>query len=327
MKVLITGGAGYIGSHTVVAASAKGHDVAILDNFSRGHHDAVRRASELCGKPLDIHEGDLCDSEFVADTLSLGFDAVVHVAAYKSVGESVEHPEWYERNNAVATSVLCEAIRASGTPRAVYASTGGAYGDGDRPFRESDPLRPPNPYAATKAHGEQSMLALSDVCGVAAMRFFNVCGAHPSGQLGEYPSELVTNLLPVLLNKLAADVPSISVFGNDWPTRDGTCIRDYVHVMDVAEALVTALERRTDTPGYNVYNVGTGRGTTVLEMIKAVESVAKVSFRVDMSPRRLGDPAVVTADTSKANDELGWKARFDRMHMAESATAWARNIS
>lgn len=325
--VLVTGGAGYIGSHLVVELLHAGHSVVVLDNLSRGRREAVERAATLGGSNVPLEQVDLCDTAAVQRVLKKHQPAVVaHIAAFKSVSESVSHPERYERNNVEATRSLATALRATGTDKVVYASTGSVYGD--RPceaFQESDALHPINPYAATKLGGEHVLDAFSEQTGasVAHMRFFNVVGAHPSGELGEFGDES-TNLLPILLDQLAGRRKSVTVFGTDWDTDDGTCIRDYIHVCDIARGLLAAVDQVGAITGSRVFNLGTGTGTSVRALIHAVESAADQRIVTTDGPRREGDPGVSVAGNERIRRELGWAAQHDLTDMVTTALRWSR---
>jgi len=327
MTVLLTGGAGYVGSHTIVALLDAGHRVHVVDNLSRGRREAIQRAARLGGHDVPLSVIDLCDESAITELIGqVNPDVVLHVAAYKSVSESVAHPERYDRNNTEATTVLARAIEAHGVRRVVYASTGSVYGERScEGFLETDPTAPLNPYAATKLAGEHALNALSERTGahVANMRFFNVVGAHPSGELGEYGDES-TNLLPLLLDQLVGKRGALTIFGTDWDTPDGTCIRDYVHVCDIASALVAACERVHEIDGSRVFNVGTGIGTSVRAMVAAVAKAAGQDLPTIDGPRREGDPGLSVAGVQRIADELGWTATYDLPAMVQSAVQWSR---
>lgn len=327
MRVVVTGAAGYVGSHVLADLLARGDRALVLDSFERGRIEAVRRAEAIGGSAAEVLRVDLCDTAAVTAGLrAFAPDAVIHCAAFKAVGESVAHPERYERNNVLATRSLAAALRELGIGRVVYASTGAVYGDADEPgaIAETSELRPINPYASTKAEGERILAAAAP--SVVNLRFFNVCGAHPSGELGEYV-DAPQNLLPVLMRELlGSSSPKLTVFGTDWPTRDGSCIRDYVHVCDIASALVAALDATGLAGGARTYNVGTGLGSSVLEIHEAVCRISGVPIERIDGPRRPGDPAICVADPSRIAAELGWKARFTLDDMVRTTLAWTRRL-
>ncbi|MEO0605857.1 MAG: UDP-glucose 4-epimerase GalE [Myxococcota bacterium] len=327
MKVLVTGGAGYIGSHVLVELLLRGDEAIVFDSFERGHEDAVRRAERLGGGRVAVERGDLCDTGRVRDVLAAHEpDVVVHLAAYKSVGESIAHPERYERNNLQATRSLAAAMIESDCRRFVYASTGGVYGDAARPgaIDETAPLMPLSPYALTKAQGEAILSGAAEDHGFVGvnLRFFNVCGAHPSGELGEF-ADAPTNLLPVLMRQIVTSArPSVTVFGTDYATPDGSCIRDYIHICDIASGILAAVDATREGPPHRVYNLGTGRGCSVLQMVRAVEVAWGRNFVSHFGDRREGDPAVCVADPSRIARELGWRSRFALHDMVESTLGW-----
>lgn len=329
-RVLLTGGAGYVGSHVAVALVQAGFDVHILDNLCRGHREAVERAERITGAPMPLHVVDLCNTDAVVSVLQdVTPYAVLHVAAFKSVSESVAHPERYERNNVQATDSLASALERVGITRVVYASTGSVYGDrACEAFHETDPTAPINPYASTKLGGEEVLDAFANRADahVACMRFFNVVGAHPSSELGEFGDES-TNLLPILMDQLNGTRDSITIFGTDWETTDGTCIRDYVHVCDIATALVAALQHINNIDGCRLFNVGTGIGTSVRAMIRAVQEAAGKTIVAHDGPRREGDPGVNVAGVDRIHDELGWTAEHDLTSMVQTALAWNARLS
>lgn len=326
--ILVTGGAGYIGSHLAVALLDKGHRVVALDDLSRGTEEALRRAEAVGAGWIERAVGDVCDPDFVAETL-VRYEpaAVVHLAAFKSVFESMTDPESYERVNAGGSEVLANAIAEAGIQRVVYASTAAVYGEADTPeaVDEEAAIQPVSPYASTKYLGEQVLGARADELGqgVIHLRFFNVCGAHTSGQLGEFVDK-PQNLMPILLQGVRDGTP-VTVFGTDWPTRDGTCVRDYIHVLDIVSGIEAALVEARRKPGARAYNLGTGTGSTVLEVIAAVERATGTKLDVRHGDRRPGDPAVTVADATRARTELGWRPTHGLDDMAAHAWAWMQN--
>ncbi|MFT6144585.1 MAG: UDP-glucose 4-epimerase [Myxococcota bacterium] len=328
--VVVTGGAGYIGSHLVVELLAAGCEVHIIDSLVRGRREAVERAAKIGGADVPLHVTDLNDTGAITRILrDIQPTTVFHAAAFKSVSESVAHPERYDLNNIQATHSLCLAMEAAGVRQVVYASTGSVYGD--RPceaFHETDPTAPINPYGSTKLGGEGVLDAFSarTGAGVSHMRFFNVVGAHPSAQLGEFGDE-TTNLLPILLDQLSGRRDAVTIFGTDWDTHDGTCIRDYVHVCDIASALVAAMNGRPGATDTRIFNVGTGIGTSVSDLIAAVGKASGKSLTVHNGPRREGDPGVCVAAVQRIQNELNWKATFSLDPMVTSALAWTRQLT
>ncbi len=323
MKALVTGAAGYIGSHVLVALGDAGFDLVGVDSLVRGHLEAVRRVEALIGREVPLEVGDLCDAAFLDDVFARHTaDVVLHIAAYKSAPESVAHPDWYVRNNVEATATLAAAMQRAGVRRVVYASSGAVYGEPDSArIGEDAAPAPVSPYGATKLEGEVVLNAAG--LDVASLRFFNVCGAHPSARLGEL-GEASPNLFPVVLRRLGDPAPAVEVYGTDWPTRDGTCVRDYVHVCDVAAANVAAARHLLARGGQHVWNVGTGTGSTVLEVIAAIGAAAGVRIAAIPAPRRPGDPAAVVAAVDRSRDALGFVATRSLRDMAESAVGWAR---
>jgi UDP-glucose 4-epimerase len=327
MRVLVTGGAGYVGSHIVVELLERGHEVVVVDSLERGYREAMERAGAIACRPAGLFVGDLCDRAFL-DAVFEGapVDGVVHCAAYKSVEESVAHPERYRRNNVGGTRTLVDAMDAAGIRRLVFSSSGSVYGESESAaVTEQAPLRPLSPYGESKVECERMLDALpaGGDWGVVNLRFFNVCGAHPSGQLGEFAEES-TNLMPILLTNLRDPHPQVTVFGDDYPTPDGTCVRDYVHVRDVARANVMALDWLEGREGASTWNVGTGRGASVLEMVRAVEQVSGKTIEAVMGARRAGDPASVVADVERVREGLGFEAQHDLEDMVRTALRWMK---
>ncbi len=317
MRILVTGGAGYIGSHAVRLFLARGHDVWIYDNLELGHRRAV---------PADrLVVGDLADVAPVEHVLfTRQIDAVVHFAASALVGESVRDPAKYYRNNFVNTLGLMECLRRNGIGRFVFSSTCATYGiPGQVPITEDEPQKPINPYGFTKLAVEHALAdyAAAYRWGYAALRYFNASGAAADGTIGE-DHDPETHLIPLVLQVALGQRPYIEVFGTDYPTPDGTCIRDYIHVDDLAEAHLLALERLEPGKGL-CYNVGTGRGYSVREVIRTAEEVTGKSIAVREGPRRAGDPPALVAASQKIQRELGWRPRYTELRpIVESAWRW-----
>jgi UDP-glucose 4-epimerase len=307
MKILVTGGAGYIGSHMVKLLAATGAEVTVLDDLSTGHADAVR------GR--DFVQGDVADLPFTKKLLQeKGIEAVVHFAASSLVGESMADPLKYYRRNVGGTAALVQAMRDAGVARIVFSSTAAVYGDPVRtPIDEAHPTQPVNPYGASKLAVERMLSDCSAAYGIGAvvLRYFNAAGADPSGELGER-HDPETHLIPLVLQAASGRRASISVFGSDWPTRDGTCVRDYIHVNDLCDAHLRALDWLANGGRYEAFNLGNGDGATVLEVIEAARRVTGKPIRIDQAARRAGDPATLVADAAKARRVLGWQpARGD----------------
>jgi len=299
MKLLVTGGAGYVGSVCTALLVERGHEVVVLDNLSTGHRDAVAPGARFV-------EGDVATD--AAPLLADGVDGVLHFAAKSLVGESVEHPELYWFGNVVASLQLLEAVRAAGTPRLVFSSTAATYGEPERnPITEDAPTRPTNPYGASKLAIDHAITSYANAHGLAAvsLRYFNVAGAHDT--YGERHT-VETHLIPLVLQVATGQREHITVYGDDWPTSDGTCLRDYIHVRDLAEAHLLALEHAV--PGHHaIYNLGTGAGFSVLEVIEACRRVTGHTIPAQVAARRAGDPAVLVASSARASAELGWQPR------------------
>lgn len=307
MRVLVTGGAGYIGSHMVKLLAETGAEVTVLDDLSTGHAEAVRNAK--------LVRGDIADVPATRDLLQKnGIEAVVHFAASSLVGESMSDPLKYYRRNVGGTVALLEAMRQAKVMRLVFSSTAAVYGDPVRlPIDEAHPTQPVNPYGSSKLAIERMLAECSTAYGLGAvtLRYFNAAGADAAGELGER-HDPETHLIPLVLQAASGRRASISVFGNDWPTRDGTCVRDYIHVSDLCVAHLQALEWLGKGGRYEVFNLGNGDGATVLEVIDAAKRVTGKQFTVNFAARRAGDPPSLVADASKARRILGWQpARAD----------------
>jgi UDP-glucose 4-epimerase len=317
VRVLVTGGAGYIGSVVASQLLEAGHETVVLDDLSKGHAEAVPEGARLV-------QGDLLDAGFVGGTLSEGFDGVLHFAALSLVGESVEVPERYYRNNVCGTLNLIEAMRESDVERLVFSSTAAVYGvPEEEPIRETAPTMPTNPYGSSKLAVDRLIGAVAEAHGLAAtsLRYFNVAGA--SGRLGEdhHPE---THLIPLVL-EAAAQGSSVKVLGTDYPTRDGTAVRDYIHVEDLGRAHLLALEA-TEPGEHRVYNLGNGAGFSVREVVEAARRVTGERIDAVEAPRRAGDPPTLVASSEKIRADLGWKPeKPDLADMISDAWAWMRD--
>jgi UDP-glucose 4-epimerase len=326
MKVLVTGGAGYIGSHTCVVLLEAGHEVTVIDNLCNSSRASLRRVQELTGRPVQFVLGDIRHASDLERAFVGGIDAVIHFAALKSVGASCERPLAYFDNNVAGTMRLLETMDRVGTRRLVFSSSATVYGTPDSvPVDESSPLRATNPYGRSKLVAEQ---LIQDWCDANAstsatfLRYFNPVGAHPSGTIGEDPKGVPDNLMPYIAQVAVGRRERLRVFGNDYPTRDGTGIRDYVHVMDLADVHVRAIESETAHSCVEVFNVGTGQGYSVLEVVHAFERAAGRSIPIEAAPRRSGDVAELWADASKCKKALGWEARHGLERMCIDSWRW-----
>lgn len=330
MRILVTGGAGYIGAHTCVELVERGHDVVIVDNFVNSSRGVMDRLHTLTGREIPVHEVDLRDTGALRSILAEGaYDAVIHFAALKAVGESCAKPLLYFDNNIGGTISLLQAMQDTGVRRLVFSSSATVYGDPAKvPVQEDAPLQVTNPYGRTKLVMEQ---LLGDLCQadesfrVANLRYFNPVGAHPSGLIGEDPSGVPNNLMPFVCQVAVGRRQQLQVFGNDYPTPDGTGVRDYIHVVDLARAHVDALEylRREDRSV--TVNLGTGRGVSVLELVNAFAKASGREIPYELVARRPGDVAAVYADPSLAERLLGWKAELDVDAMCRDAWRWQSN--
>ena len=321
MRVLVTGGAGYIGSHLVAALIEAGLDVVAVDDLSNGHPEAVRRAASLAGGSCPLIVGDIADRRLVGRALD-GVKVVFHLAASKSVPESVEHPERYFRNNAGGTAALLEAMQDAGVSRLVYSSTAAVYGSAvEMPVTETSACQPDNPYGLSKLMGEQMLdrMAAEQGWSAVSLRYFNPVGAHASGDLGESFGN-ASSLVPVALSAVMGLRPHLTVFGSDYDTPDGTCLRDYVAISDLVEAHIHAL--RVRETGHHVFNVGTGMAHSVRDVLEACERVTGRRVPQRDGPRREGDVPVALADPSAMRDALQFEATTGLDEMVASAWRW-----
>ena len=326
-KLLVTGGAGYIGSHTSVELLNAGYEVVVLDNLSNSSTKALDAIRRVTNRDLDFVEGDIRDRETLRELFAREhFDAVLHFAGLKAVGESVEKPLAYYRNNLVGTINLVEAMSEAGVKRLVFSSSATVYGNTTRmPLTEDASLGATNPYGRTKQLIETLLtdVAASDPSWrISMLRYFNPVGAHASGELGEDPRGIPNNLLPYVAQVAVGRLPYVRVFGNDYPTPDGTGVRDYIHVVDLARGHLAALDRLDRMPGATVHNLGRGHGYSVLEVIRAFEKASGKQIPYRIVERRPGDVAESYADPSKAAEELSWRAEYDLDAMCRDAWHW-----
>lgn len=314
MRVLVTGGAGYIGSHTTLALLEKGHEVLVVDDLSNSSQESLRRVAQLTGRTPGFVEANVRD-EKAMDAAFADFqpEAVIHFAGWKAVGESTEIPLTYYRENLGSTFTLLEAMAKHGCKTIVFSSSATVYGDiSEPPFTEDFPTGATNPYGRTKLMIEQ---ILADVAAadpelrVGVLRYFNPIGAHESGRIGEDPKGIPNNLLPFVAQVAAGRREKLMVFGDDYPTPDGTGTRDYIHVVDLADGHLAALDQLTEHDGYHVWNLGTGQPNSVLDIVHAFEAASGVTIPYEVVPRRAGDVASSYADVSLAQQELGWSAK------------------
>ena len=330
MQVLVAGGAGYIGSHTVLCLLEAGYEVLIADNYINSKPAVLDRLKALSDKPFRFMECDLVDPA-ATERLFAGnhIDAVIHFAGLKAVGESVEKPLSYYHNNLFSTIHLLEAMKRHNVTRFVFSSSATVYGDpASVPIREDFPLSATNPYGRTKLMIEDM---LRDICQadpalrVCLLRYFNPVGAHPSGQIGEDPAGIPNNLMPFIAQVAVGRRDALNVFGDDYPTPDGTGVRDYIHVMDLAEGHVAALKRLEESAGLCCYNLGTGQGYSVLDVLHAFERASGKTLPYTVTKRRAGDVAACWADPAKAFNELHWRAKRDIDDMCRDSWHWQKN--
>jgi len=327
MTILVTGGAGYIGSHTCLELLKAGHKVVVADNLCNSKPEALKRVAELAGRAAKFHEVDILDRSGLDKVFaSHKIDAVIHFAALKAVGESVAKPLEYYRNNISGTLTLCQAMEAAGVKDLVFSSSATVYGENPNPpFDETQPTAATNPYGWTKVMVEQ---ILRDLCvakkdwNVVLLRYFNPVGAHESGRIGEDPTGIPNNLLPFVSQVAVGLRSQLKVYGNDYPTPDGTGLRDYIHVVDLALGHLKAVEKLASKPGAVAYNLGTGNPSSVLDVVKAFEKASGKKVPYEVVARRPGDVAASYADPTKAQKELGWKAQRGLDQMCADAWKW-----
>mgnify|MGYP005781893647 FL=1 len=331
MSILVTGGAGYIGSHTVACLLNAGYEVVVLDNLVNSSEEALVRVEKITGKKVKFYEGDISDRELLRELFQTeNIDSCIHFAGLKAVGESTVKPLEYYINNISGSLVLFDEMRNHGVKNIIFSSSATVYGDpAFVPITEECPLGEiTNPYGRTKAMLEQILTDIykADASwNVIILRYFNPIGAHESGMIGENPNGIPNNLMPYITQVAVGKLKCLGVFGNDYDTPDGTCIRDYIHVLDLADGHVKAVEKLKSKPGLEIYNLGTGKGSSVLDVVYTFERASGVEIPFEFKPRRAGDIPVNYCDASKAERELGWKAKRDLFKMCEDSWRWQKN--
>ncbi len=313
VKVLITGGAGFIGSHTVVELLNSNYEVVVIDNFSNSKKGVLEKIKKITNKNFDFYEGNVCDKKILERIFSEhSIDAVIHFAGYKAVGESVAKPVMYYRNNIDSTLSLLEIMEEYKVYNFVFSSSATVYGKPDKlPIKEDFPLSATNPYGYTKLMNEQILKDVSksnEKWNIILLRYFNPIGAHESGLIGEVPNDIPNNIMPYIMKVATGELDKVHVFGDDYDTLDGTGVRDYIHVVDLAKGHIKALEYLNSKPRLDIFNLGTGNGFSVLQLIKNVSSINNVDIPYIIDERRPGDIDACYADSSKANKILNWKA-------------------
>lgn len=328
MKILVTGGAGFIGSHTCVELISAGYDIVVLDNLINSSKEAIRRVEKISGRNIPFYPVDLLDVDGVNGVFEKeNIDAVIHFAGLKAVGESVAKPWEYYNNNITGTLNLCKVMMNHGVKNIIFSSSATVYGDPAQiPITEECPKGEiTNPYGHTKSMLEQM---LSDIYkadnewNVVLLRYFNPIGAHESGLIGEDPAGIPNNLVPYISKVAVGQLEKLGVFGNDYPTVDGTGVRDYIHVVDLAKGHVKALKKVEEKAGLSIYNLGTGHGYSVLQVVEAYSKAAGKDIPYEIKPRRPGDIATCYADCTKAKEELGWVAEYDINRMCQDSWRW-----
>ena len=327
MKILVTGGAGYIGSHTCLELLKTGYEVVVVDNLVNSKEESLKRVQDLAGRHLDFYKVDLLEKQaLVAVFDKHAIDAVIHFAGLKAVGESVTIPLHYYHNNVTGTLILCEVMKQYDVKNLIFSSSATVYGDPHKvPIREDFPVSPTNPYGRTKLMIEEILKDIYRADGawnIGLLRYFNPVGADPSGLIGEDPNGIPNNLLPYIAKVAVGRLPVLPVFGNDYPTPDGTGVRDYIHVVDLAVGHINTLLKLRENPGVFTYNLGTGRGYSVLEVVSAFEKASGKKISYEILGRRPGDIALCYADSSKAEMELAWTALRGIDEMCADSWRW-----
>ncbi len=330
MAILVTGGAGYIGSHTCIEMIKAGYDVVVVDNLDNSNREALSRAEKIAGKPIKFYEADVRDREALENIFKENkIEAVIHFAGLKAVGESVEKPIEYYDNNLINTIVLLETMRKYNVKKFVFSSSATVYGlSKEMPLKEGMPISAINPYGRTKLFIEEilrDVYAADNSWSVAILRYFNPIGAHESGMIGEDPKGIPNNLMPYIAQVAVGRREKLHVFGNDYNTVDGTGVRDYIHVCDLAAGHVKAVDWVLENNKCDEFNLGTGKGTSVLQLRSAFEKASGVKIPYVIDPRRPGDPDEVYADASKAKKVLGWEAKLGIDEMCRDSWNWQKN--
>ena len=330
MAILVTGGAGYIGSHTCIELLNEGYEVVVVDNLSNSSEESLNRVKKITGKDLTFYEADILDAEALDEIFSKeDIEAVIHFAGLKAVGESVEKPLAYYHNNISGTVVLCEIMKKHNVKDIIFSSSATVYGDpATVPITEDFPLSVTNPYGRTKLMLEKifkDIYVSDNDWNIVLLRYFNPIGAHKSGTIGEDPKGIPNNLVPYITQVAIGKLDYLSVFGDDYDTPDGTGVRDYIHVVDLAIGHVASIKKLKDKPGVIEYNLGTGKGYSVLDVLKGFEKVVGKEIKYKIKPRRAGDIAECYADPAKAKNELGWEAKRGIEEMCEDSWRWQTN--
>lgn len=326
-KILVTGGTGFIGSHTTLELINSGYQVVVMDNLRNSKLESLKRIEKMTGKEIPFHKADLLDKSSLESLFSTySFDAVIHFAGLKAVGESVENPLLYYQNNIAGTVTLCEVMQQHGVKNMVFSSSATVYGDPEvSPIPEDSPVSAANPYGRTKLTIEYILKDLyqsDQKWNISLLRYFNPVGAHESGLIGEDPTGIPNNLMPYITQVAVGKLEKLKVFGSDYNTHDGTGVRDYIHVMDLAAGHIKALEYLSTGPGVDEFNLGTGKGSSVLDVVHAFEKANSVEIPYELTSRRPGDAAVCYADPSRAGKKLNWKTERNLEDMCRDAWNW-----
>ena len=331
MAILVTGGAGFIGSHTCVELQQAGYDVVVFDNLCNSSEKSLKRVEAITGKTVKFYKGDILDRGALQQVFDKEqIDSCIHFAGLKAVGESVQKPWEYYENNIAGTLTLVDVMRNNGCKNIIFSSSATVYGDpAEIPITENCPKgQCTNPYGWTKSMLEQILTDIQKAdneWNVVLLRYFNPIGAHPSGTMGENPNGIPNNLMPYITQVAVGKLPELGVFGNDYDTPDGTGVRDYIHVVDLAKGHVKAIKKLEDNSGLNIYNLGTGVGYSVLDIVKNFEEANGIKIPYSIKPRRAGDIATCYSDATKAKEELGWTAEFGIKEMCADSWRWQKN--
>ncbi|WP_405376832.1 UDP-glucose 4-epimerase GalE [Pseudobutyrivibrio sp.] len=331
MAILVTGGAGFIGSHTCVELQQAGYDVVVYDNLCNSSEESLKRVEALTGKAVKFYKGDILDRDRLNEVFEKeDIDSCIHFAGLKAVGESVQKPWEYYENNIAGTLTLVDVMRQHNCKNIIFSSSATVYGDpAEIPITENCPKgQCTNPYGWTKSMLEQILTDIQKAdneWNVVLLRYFNPIGAHPSGTMGENPNGIPNNLMPYITQVAVGKLPELGVFGNDYDTPDGTGVRDYIHVVDLAKGHVKALKKIEEKAGLKIYNLGTGVGYSVLDIVKNFEAANDIKIPYTIKPRRAGDIATCYSDATKAKEELGWTAEYGIKEMCADSWRWQKN--